>query len=360
MAPSLTPQRHPASPRWISAIASRRLDTRTLTAEEAVALREHGLAGEAAACVDATSAGPTRAEQVLLDARRADALASLAVAATARKAAALLTEARLPFLVLKGPGLAALTTGTWQGRGGVDIDLLIAPSRVAEAHTLLIDARLRRYDGRTASPGALYRWAFPEMAYVGWPVEVDLHWGLDHSPGMCRLPFEALLERAHPFDLDGVPLRTLGVIDAWLFTAVHGGRSFWNRWKWLLDAWRQWHALSPEQRDATRTAARAAGCAKACADAEALVWWCAQDLDEISPSTPIPSHVALPLARAARLLNRTRVASGVAFTMLQGLQRRTDHMALAPTPLVALDSLTRSIARLVLAAPAYRNPALRG
>lgn len=349
-----SPERCPAAPRWVADIARRQLNTRALTEGQVESLRSHGLAGEAAASIAADPAQVTPAEQMLIEARRAEVLESLAVAATTRKATKLLEGSGIASLALKGSGLASQTTGTWQGRGGVDVDLLVHPNDVVRVHEGFVREGLRRIDGQHEAPNGWFRWAFPELAYVGWPSTIDLHWGLDHPPRMCWLPFDALSARARTFEVDGASLRTLGAIDAWLFTAVHGCRSFWYRWKWLLDAYRQWHAFDETQRREAREAARAAGCARACAITEALVWWCDRDLDEVTPTPPFPPGSGLPLAHAARVLHETRVSEEIQYTLVQAIRRRADQVTLASRPWIALDSLMRASLRVVVKRHLYR------
>jgi hypothetical protein len=140
----------------------------------------------------------------------------------------------LPFLVVKGPVLAALH-GPPGLRSYVDLDILVRPEDVESAVLALEAAGFRLLDRNWA---LLHREDVHELRLqspVGGPV--DLHWSLgrgpwrnDHSPS-----FQLLDERGRWLRLGETRARVMGAEDTAIHTAVHAAAAGGHRLLWCAD-----------------------------------------------------------------------------------------------------------------------------
>ncbi len=167
-------------------------------------------------------------EQLVAVGRRA---ATVQVLETARLSS-LLTGAGVAHLCLKGPALAVQTSGSALGRGGGDVDLLVAPESVVDAHRLLVADGWRLREANRVDPGT-WAWrhvlrAFNELSYDGPGGTVDLHWRLDPSPVV--LPgFDEVWQRRVEVDLAGAKVATLAPSDALAHSCLHAAKDG-HRW----------------------------------------------------------------------------------------------------------------------------------
>ncbi len=320
-------------------IVQEKLDTSALDLDAARLINRHGLTGAAARLVPADRPASVP-EQFLVERRRQQVMRLMKVAASARRLRAILTKADLPHLFIKGPMLAAQAYGDWTVRHSSDLDLLIDPDDTARLHNILCDAGLSRYDCDPAAPSRYMRWCHCEVGYRGLDVPLDAHWRLDATPGLCALPFMDLCQRAETVNVAGVDFRTFGKIDAWVFTAIHGTRSGWFSWKWLLDASRQYMNLSATEREQARDVARSAGASRALELTEALVLLSGVPLENVSISPRLMRH-------AKMIIEETSTPGNVSLTLRSALERRLDSMLSAPNPLVGLSSLSRALGRVI-------------
>ncbi len=182
------------------------------------------------AAVEAELATPVRQalRALALAARRDAAVQVLETGRISR----LLTDAGLAHLCIKGPALAVQTTGSTSARGAGDIDLLVAPEAVPEAHRLLVGDGWVLQPANAVSPGT-WAWrhvlrAFNELSYRGPRGALDLHWRLDPSPH--GLPgFEEVWGRRVTVDLSGVRVATLGPQDALAHSCFNAAKDG-HRW----------------------------------------------------------------------------------------------------------------------------------
>lgn len=147
------------------------------------------------------------------------------------RACALLREHGVDVLTFKGQALAVQTTGRADARGPGDVDLLVPPERVVEAHhALLAGGWALREEGRV-EPGTwawrhVSRWG-NALTYAGRGADVDLHWRLEASPG-AHPDFAVLHGRRAEVPLGGALLPTLAAADALRHLAAHR-----EGWVWL-------------------------------------------------------------------------------------------------------------------------------
>jgi len=340
----------PLVPAWVGRIARGEIDTKSIDAGLAETLIRHNLAPAVAPLVP-SDGEPTPAERLLIAAQRQGLLQMMAVLAVSQRVSGLLEARGIRCLWLKGPALALQTTGRWDARNSCDVDLLIDPADCGGAHDAFAAAGLSRRDGGKGAPGGFFRWAICEAGYHGTLANIDLHWRLDPSPAVYGATFEELWERSEVVEIEGKEARTLGRLDAWLFTAVHGARSDWIRWSMVLDAVRQACGLTAEQRVEARRLAKAVGCDTALAVAEALAARCLAETME-------PPAEAWALERADRILASTGDARGSKLSIPASLSRRVE-LARAETSLGSLlGSLGRAVGRVILHPGHYRGHVL--
>lgn len=152
-----------------------------------------------------------------------------------------LDDAGIASMVIKGPALAVQTAGDPAARGAGDIDLLIHPDRVAEAHDLLLASGWTLRPGYDVVPGT-WAWrhvmgAFNAFTYDGPGSAVDLHWRLD--PTLDALPtFAEAWDRRVRVDLGGVKVDTLCHDDLLPHTSLHAAKDSWRWMRSLVDVHR--------------------------------------------------------------------------------------------------------------------------
>lgn len=150
-------------------------------------------------------------------------------------------EAGIDSMVIKGPALAVQTTGDPAARGAGDIDLLVDPDRVTDAHELLLASGWSLRPGYDVKPGT-WAWrhvmgAFNAFTYDGPGSAVDLHWRLD--PTLDALPtFAEAWDRRVRVDLGGVKVDTLCHADLLAHTSLHTAKDTWRWMRSLVDVHR--------------------------------------------------------------------------------------------------------------------------
>lgn len=231
-------------------------------ASEAAMVKRHHLAPFLGHAVPGCG-GEALARQNLENLRRA-----LARTAALAKLGGGLDEAGIPWLTVKGPVLAADWWGGVERRRAGDLDLAVAPGRVAEA-----DAWLRGQGWRRTKPDfelTPKQWSSyvkyrHELGYVSGEdagISVELHWRLD---GVTDL--EACLARPRRVFLAGRETPTLDDERNVRYLCRHGARHGWFRLFWLLDVARafqrpdvRWAEVLPQgaEDDCFRAVAQAA------------------------------------------------------------------------------------------------------
>ncbi|RNL79957.1 nucleotidyltransferase family protein [Nocardioides marmorisolisilvae] len=149
--------------------------------------------------------------------------------------------AGLRSLAIKGPALAAQTTGDPSSRGSGDLDLVISPVDVEAACRVLEENGWRMRLGSEVSPGT-WAWghvmrSFNAFTFDGPGSTVDLHWRLD--PTLHALPdFEEVWNRREAVDLGAVRVDTLCHADLLGSTSLHAAKDYWRWLRSLVDVHR--------------------------------------------------------------------------------------------------------------------------
>lgn len=204
------------------------------------------------------------ARTALASARRREVNAAMRAIAGHVHVSRALAAAGVRALFVKGVALAAATTADPTGRGGGDVDVLVAPDDVIRAHVALLESGAEFVPGMIPEPGSpLWPAAErlrPEAVYRWNGLPVELHWRLDPAAGIMAIPFHELWARRRTLDVATAPLDTLGDDDALLLTLAHGTREHWRQLRWVVDAVRQLSAVEDNAWPRLRTQAVAAGC----------------------------------------------------------------------------------------------------
>jgi hypothetical protein len=166
-------------------------------------------------------------------------LGGLALAGLARELIPRLEAAGVRALVFKGPVLAVQTCGDAGGRGGGDLDLLVAPDSLADSLAVLAAAGFRRLPGYApqrmhGSTWRYTRWAMKELPLARGPLLVDLHWALTNVQRQ-RPGFEAAWRDRVEIPLGGQSVPTLSLVHALDHLAAHALDDRWGELRALVD-----------------------------------------------------------------------------------------------------------------------------
>jgi hypothetical protein len=203
------------------------------------AVRRHRLAIPLARSADALCL-PAKLGGLLVREARHQQRASLALIALALEARTALEQEGLRALVLKGPALAMQTTGVARGRGGGDLDLLVAPEDLPAAVALLEGLGFHRPAGMFPRQlnsfwGHYARWSGHELNLErpGSPC-LDLHWALNTVRAPLP-PFAVLWQARQAVNLNGRAVPTLSLQHAFRHSCLHAASDQWMNLHHLLD-----------------------------------------------------------------------------------------------------------------------------
>lgn len=283
-----------------------------LTTPLASLLAAHGLAGRVMAC---SPPGETEATRMLAEQARATALVSMQVAAASARVASAARDAGIDALVYKGAALSVALDEPVSERLSTDVDVLVAKPDVEPMSALVAGLGFSPRVRYRAPARPLQDWMSIERTFDGPGPSVDLHWAVTW-PSAFQASFDDLWRRRTVIPIAGVPVPTMDPVDALLVTCLHGTRSSWFQWKWLVDAGRQCRQLSADQLSRARGLASATGCERALAVTLAM-------LEEMGVVTGDPRTAPSP---AARRLARQAIESSA---LHPRLDRRSVKAALA-------------------------------
>lgn len=148
---------------------------------------------------------------------------------------AVLSQADVPFAVVKGPALVAQFYDGPQWRSSADLDLLVRPRDVGRALEALESGGARVVGGNWP---LLERAGVHELVLLG-PVggAIDLHWSLGPRWGTASSspPAALLLWRAPRIRMGSVEAATLDWADTVVHLASHAAAAGGNRLRWCAD-----------------------------------------------------------------------------------------------------------------------------
>lgn len=201
--------------------------------------QRHTLAGPLRAALSAAGAPPPDWAAAAL---RTQALAAAAACLSQIAELARLTPrfeaAGVRRLVLKGVALAAQLYGDPCARSPRDIDLLVDPTRFADAEAVLAGAGYRPLAGpMTPQQGAAYHRWIRDSAWVNPSVGVmvELHTRLTDDAALIAQDFETLWAERETVRLGAAPVDTLPRHRLALYLTAHAAGHAWERLCWLVD-----------------------------------------------------------------------------------------------------------------------------
>ncbi len=172
---------------------------------------------------------------------RDKALQSLLLEHECRRLLAILHQANLPVLLLKGSALAYWVYKMPYTRERSDIDLLFRNKADADAAVKLL-ADLKFDWQESALPGDLvgFETTCRRTAEHGAPLEVDVHWRLSNVPMFAfRFTFDELMQDAIVLETLAPNALGLAAIPAFLHASMHRVQNIsdgaGNHLKWLFD-----------------------------------------------------------------------------------------------------------------------------
>lgn len=256
-----------------------------------------GLAGAAAIV-------PQQLMTRLRDRALADSLANLGIVGEAVRLVRLLQTARIPVLVLKGPGLMKLAYGDLAIRHTNDLDLLVPVEAIIQAGEICERAGYGRVQppigaGEAELAGWL-RWRkdfIYRHAVSSLPLELHfrptISARLSQAIDLWRDPHEVVIQGGH-----SLPVPSLEALYPYL--CLHGALCAWFRLKWLADI----AALTADCSDARLVALHAAAVEKGVgrASGQALL------LVEAVFGRPLPADLKHSIAADRRTVRLARFA----------------------------------------------------
>lgn len=189
-----------------------------------VAARRHRVEGFLWLAVAGTELAETPAGRALAAARQAALVGHVTTLADLRAAGDVLSAAGVPWVVFKGPVLAAAVYSRPDLRSYGDLDLLVPRRHFARAVEALTAAGGELLDRNWDLVSADRRGQLHLRLRHGTPA--DLHWHLVTRGGprsTLAVPVDDVLGRARAALLGGVPVRTFDAEDGLLHLCLHAG-----------------------------------------------------------------------------------------------------------------------------------------
>ncbi|KAF0176496.1 MAG: hypothetical protein FD161_3035 [Limisphaerales bacterium] len=203
----------------------------TVTRHRVGALLQHRLAS------DAREALPSLVQDQLQEAARSTARRALERSAELARIAKRFGGAGIPFLSVKGPLLARWLHADVGARHAGDLDLLIAPERLADADAALRAAGCRRSQPDfelTPRQWREYQRLKHEFEYFNDAAQIrlEVEWRLE---GLGDAAFDEWLAAGARDALGGVEIARLPAETECVYLFVHGAGHGWFRLFWLVD-----------------------------------------------------------------------------------------------------------------------------
>ncbi len=147
-------------------------------------------------------------------------------------------EADVPIIFLKGSSVAALAYGDLSLKHSLDIDILVAPARVAAAQLVLEKAGYALANplpALTAQQFALLMRYSREWAFLARDRDmlVELHWKPSYNALLLKdIGPQSPLQQVR---IGQAQIRTFRFEELFIYLCVHGAQHGWARLKWLAD-----------------------------------------------------------------------------------------------------------------------------
>lgn len=151
-------------------------------------------------------------------------------------------EKSIRFLAFKGAALSQLIYQTPVMRSAKDVDILVHPTDMLNAHTALKGLGLTLYHPKY-EPGSpeftVYMQRQKDAIYISKsrPVELEIHWRLDINAKIMDVDFDQWWDRRKEILIQNCQIHTFDHTDTCCHLITHGGVSMWGRLSWLYDWW---------------------------------------------------------------------------------------------------------------------------
>lgn len=142
-------------------------------------------------------------------------------------------------IALKGPMLSYVYHRDFMQRVCHDIDLLLEPTQIEKAYSILYQEGYRMMEESYTTPKQkeVYLANFHHycLYHETKNIIVELHWRLLASQSIPTFPNAELWKNAWVAKVSGVLIQLLSKHDNFLYLCVHGGQHQWKRLFWLND-----------------------------------------------------------------------------------------------------------------------------
>lgn len=138
---------------------------------------------------------------------------------------------------LKGVTLAQQLYGNLAGKQSSDIDVLIAPNQIRQAHQVLIDMGYQQLSSLPVTEKELpYVERFIKDLEYKHPTrtKIELHWRFQNNPQFFPVLFESLWQSQETVTLAGKALVVLNPNNQLLYLTIHAS-TYCKRLTWLMD-----------------------------------------------------------------------------------------------------------------------------
>jgi len=184
-------------------------------------------------------------------AARGATVRSMLLDAESRRVLAIMDDAKIPGLLLKGSALAHWAYSQPQLRACADVDLLVASRDAAEQLSARLVANGYRR-ARTSGELVAHELLCTREVTPEWEVEIDVHWRVINSPLFAHaFNFDELMAESIALPTLAINARGLGPVHALLHACVHRAQNLSigisDTLKWLYDVIVLMDQLTPVQ-----------------------------------------------------------------------------------------------------------------
>ena len=148
----------------------------------------------------------------------------------------LFSTSDIPALPFKGPTLGLQAYGDPALRTFADLDVLVRPADLEDAHAVLLNGGFRpSFPTTPARRALLVDRGSHESFERDDGVAVELHWRIAGAVSDFGLDYARLWSRLGVVSLGGRPVTALEPVDLLLVLCIHGAKHAWERLAWICD-----------------------------------------------------------------------------------------------------------------------------
>jgi hypothetical protein len=179
-------------------------------------------------------------------------LHSLAATRATLQVADAFSDARIPYVLLKGLAVSMRFYGSPNERQSIDIDILVSESEVMRAQSIIESLGFEQYFPKFVVPPSCddaFRALACDVSYrrSSDGMRLELHWRLDRNSSFLNWDFPAVWRLTTQMPMAGVNVSLLEPSAQLNYLICHGAKHAWFRLKWLADIYRMLEVLTYEQ-----------------------------------------------------------------------------------------------------------------